>query len=782
MKKITLRIMAAIMAAVLLMPVIAGCNRNKNNEDPNNAAETPEFVFVPEYYSLPSDFTYIYYMTILGEKLVFASQFMDEENRSYNTTKLFSMNFDGTGITELSNYRLDEMPEDVMGYESVSGLFTDTQGNLWVAEVGHYYYYDLPEDFDEESGDMREMYEYYTDLGSKTTVRKLDGTGAELLSVDLSSLSNNSESFYLRAINIDSEGNIYIADDSSIMILDSGGRVQFRLEVTGWIDQLIRLADGSVAFSGYNENSGRGLRAIDIAARGWGESVELPFNAYQFFPGGGDYSLLYHDGSALYGLDESTGESEKLLNWIDSDILTDGLGNITLLPDGRVLCTSQTWDNTTGVTRYELIILTKVPFDSLPPRTTITLAAMWLDWSIRSAIVNFNKTNANYRIQATDYAEFNTEDDYQAGITRLSTEIISGNIPDILLTSNLPFEQYVAKGLFEDLYPYIDSDPNLNRSDLFETILRATEINGGLYQIFPNFSINTMVGHPSVLGRDMGWNMDEFIATLRANPQATSPMGPYMTKSSFLQSFISINLGEYVDWSAGTVSFDTGDFAQLLEYANTFPEEIDWDSPGFDRVSEFDLISSGQQILMSFWVSDFRSPQMYKALFGGDLVFKGYPTKNRDGNILTIGAGIAMTAGCKNKEAAWSFMRTILTEDWQRTNMRWNFPTNRAVFNEIMEEAMTPQTYIDEEGNEIEYSTMSWGMEGLTIEIFALTQAEADMVLALINSASGISGNDESLMNIIMDGANDFFSGRSSAQDTTRVIQSRASIYIAEQS
>jgi hypothetical protein len=59
---------------------------------------------------------------------------------------------------------------------------------------------------------------------------------------------------------------------------------------------------------------------------------------------------------------------------------------------------------------------------------------------------------------------------------------------------------------------------------------------------------------------------------------------------------------------------------------------------------------------------------------------------------------------------------------------------------------------------------------------------EVNQVLALIDSASGIASRDEALMNIVMEGAADYFSGRSSAQDAARVIQNRVSIYVAEQS
>ena len=85
---------------------------------------------------------------------------------------------------------------------------------------------------------------------------------------------------------------------------------------------------------------------------------------------------------------------------------------------------------------------------SRPPpcrrKTTLTLAAQYLGSDLRADVLNFNRSSDKYRIEVTDYSEFNTEDDYTAGLTRLNTEIISGNTPDILAVSGLPIEQYAA--------------------------------------------------------------------------------------------------------------------------------------------------------------------------------------------------------------------------------------------------------------------------------------------------------------------------------------------------
>ena len=766
-KMIIMRTVAAVMAAVMVLALATGCKRDKGD-----SFEPPEFVFTSEFVSFPEDIIGVRNLVYAGDKIYFSAELvLDAEAYTY-ITKIFSMDLDGSNLNELTNYVAATLAEGAEGYVSIGMMLIDTAGDLWVSESGYMYRYNVPEDFE---GEEEEKYQFYEDLGAINNVRKLDSTGAELFSVDIGALSggNREDYMYISALNIDDSGNIYlgvvIGDSPSIFVLSNDGSLQFKLDTSNWINQLIRMPDGSIAISGYTDN-GMALTKIDYTQRAWGNSVDLPSFLYMIYPGGDQYDLVYTNNSSLYGFNLETGESEKLLSWIDSDIISDNLDNITILPDGRVLCTNQSWDKVTGVSSSDLIILTRTPYADLPEKTVLSFATFWLDWNLRHAIVEFNRTNPSYRIQVFEYSEFSTDEDWQAGLTRLSAEIISGKVPDLLDVSRLPFKQYVARNVLEDLYPYIDSDPELNRSDFVESAFRAVEMDGGLYQLFTTFWINSLIGHPSIVGENMGWNMSEFKAVLDANPKADLPLGMWLTKEIFLQQSIMLSMDEYVDWAAGKVNFNNENFIQLLEFANTFPAEYDFDPDVY--IDEFQLVSEGRQIMVSTSIANFDSVQMYRGLFGGDIVFKGFPSENRNGNSLSIDSGIAITTKCTDKEGAWEFIRTFLDKDWQLTNT-WGFPTNKAAFNEKLKEAMT-------EDEDASYS-MGWGND-MMFEIGAVTQEEADQIIALIDSVSGASGWDEALSNIILEDAKDFFNGISTAQDAARVIQSRASIYISEQS
>ena len=763
MKKIVNRIYYVVMVALLLLIItilLSGCQKG-----PENDADTPEFVYVPEFISVsvPEGVDWISNVTVAGEKVFFSAMTAGDEDLPIELTKLYAMDFNDSNAKALPNYDMgvDFPAEAEGGHMQTYSLFIDNTGNLWLAERGEFYYYDLPDDFDGEEWDK---WGYRVIIEEFTRVRKLDDTGAELLSFDISQISVGQDWFYIYAFAVDDENNVYIADESAIHVFDSNGSIMFSIDVN-YTESLIKQQDGTVAYSGWGER-GKVLAKVDVAGRKLGESITLPDNAHNVYPGNDEFSFLFSDGTSLYGIEAESGDDVLLLNWIESDISTDGLGNISVLPDGRIMVTSQQW-NDEG-TRHEIISLSKTPYSELPEREVLTLAAFYLDWNIRNTIVEFNRTSDTYRIQVTDYSEFNTEDDRNAGLTRLSTEIISGNIPDLLDVSSLPFSQYVSKDMLVDLYPLIDADPDFDRSDFLESVLRATEVNGGLYRLFPHFSIGTMIGNPAVLGSYPGWNMDEFIATLKANPKADFPMGQGLTKVAFLQALFMFNMEDYVDWSSGTVSFDSSEFVALLEFANTLPEEIDWNS---DYIQENELIAEGRQIMVATTMQNFDDYQMYRALFGGDIVFKGLPAEGRNGYSLSTQTSFAITSSCTDVDGAWSFIRTFLSEDWLDEYSWRGLPINKHSFDKMMQKEMTAD----------EYGTRSIGWNGFSIDLEPLTQADVDKVMAVIDSISGSVGQDEALWNIISESAITFFNGQSSAQDAAKVIQNRASIYISEQ-
>ncbi|MDE6997067.1 MAG: extracellular solute-binding protein, partial [Oscillospiraceae bacterium] len=520
------------------------------------------------------------------------------------------------------------------------------------------------------------------------------------------------------------------------------------------------------------------------------------------YTGAGDYLFYYQRNEVLYGYNASAAEGEdrevRLLSWIDADMAVDSLEFFSFLEDGRLVVMSRAWGSGLSGSDETLAVLTPTDRSTLPEKTTLTYATMYLGQDERNRIVNFNRTNPNYRIEVTDYSEFNTDDDYQAGIQKLNTEIVAGTVPDIISVSNLPIRQYGARGFLEDLWPYIDKDPDLGRDQLMERVFNAAEQDGKLFQIFDEFAISTIAGATSVVGDRMSWTLEDLKAALATMPEGCAIFSESDTKSNILSYVVSMNLDSFLDWDNGQCHFDSPEFKSMLEFCNNFPAEYDWPADG-DYDDEPTRVAEGRQMLMHETVSNFQDIQMHKAIFGGSVSYIGFPMEDGSvGSVFSTYSGLAMSSTCKDKDGAWTFLREILlpqyadsdSEDVDFWGMGNNFPTNKADFEWYAEKSMTPAGYetdeegnqiLDENGNPIETSNSGWSWGTVDISIYATKQEEYDQIMALYNAVDRMSSTDMSVMEIVSDVSGSYFAGDRDLDDTTAQIQNRVSLYINEQ-
>ena len=707
------------------------------------------------------------------------------------TMGLYSIKTDGSGYTQLTDYVAPQKPDGDNSYVNLNKICADSEGNLWVAESVSQTIFDLPEGFDPATDDQ---WEYYVKDENTNFIRKLSPTGAELGVIDLTPYVEVPEGedaqyyqFYVSDMNTDAQGNVYISDGSStVFVANNNCEYQFKVSVDGWLSALVPLKDGSIAVSSNDRNSGEmKLKAIDLAAKAWGVEKKMPNDAWNISSGGTAYDFCYTDSSSLYGYDMATETETKVLTWLNCDVNSDSVQYSTILDDGNVFVISRDWNRDNGNNNYEIITLVKTPRSEVKEKTVLTMATLWTDYTLRGQILKFNKSNPDYRIEIKDYSEYSTDEDWNAGLTKLNTEIISGTVPDIIDISQLPYQQYAAKGLLEDLTPYLDSDPDYSKEDLVQSIIKAAEIDGKLYQIMSGFQIMSVVGSPSVVGTEMGWTMAEMQDIINQHPEADLPFGMYMTRENVLQYFCMLNMDDYMDWSTGQCSFNSDEFKNLLTFAKSFPSNEEFSkamegSDGSNWVDPATLIQEGRQLFNFFSASDFDSFQYDKASFGGSITFKGLPCSDRSGNVASFNGGLSMTTSCKNKEGAWQFMRTLLSEDTQKN--QWYFPISQKVYDDKLAESMKQEYTTDENGNKIPVSHggMSYG-NGETIDFYAITREEADQFNAMIDSVTKVYSNDTSLIDLITEDAAAFFAGEKDVNQTADIIQSRMNIYINEQ-
>ena len=179
---------------------------------------------------------------------------------------------------------------------------------------------------------------------------------------------------------------------------------------------------------------------------------------------------------------------------------------------------------------------------------------------------------------------------------------------------------------------------------------------------------------------------------------------------------------------------------------------------------------------------------MYNEIFGGKANFIGYPTM--DGSVgcaLCASNVYAIAAKSSVKEGAWAFIESYLA-DTDDDMWSWGFPANKTQLDSKIEEATKVETYTwtDENGVEHEEVASTGGsigyQDGWTYEYHTTTQEEVDQVLALFDVAKPAASQNSEIMTIISEEAEAFYQGQKSAADVAAVIQSRAQIYVDENS
>ncbi len=422
-----------------------------------------------------------------------------------------------------------------------------------------------------------------------------------------------------------------------------------------------------------------------------------------------------------------------------------------------------------------------VSADSESPVTTLTLATLYPEKIDRSAVDRFNRTHKDAKIEILDYSSEDASNS-KSGRDRLFTAAAAGQTPDIIDLTGLSYRTLARKGYLEDLWPYIESDPELGREGVWETPLKAAEIDGKLYEVFNYVNVDTLVGAESVVGDRTSWTLAELREAFSAMPEG-STVGEYCAvKTDMFPYMFKMRLDSYVDWETGQCFFDKGDFRAALEFVNSFPAEFD--SSGEDVNEEIaKRLLSGRQLVGSCVLNRLLQIQILDAVYGcgGRASFVGYPIE--DGSIgssfyFTFSdRRLAMSADCRDKEAAWEFIRELLLPRYdgmidKRISASWprGIPVNRADYERLIQ--------IDMSNAAREESRSMYGLPAIRCR--PATAEERIRYEGFLNRIDKIQIYDDALYNIVYEQAGPYFAGDKSLDETVELIQRRAQLYVNE--
>lgn len=756
------RLLLFLCAAVIML-IAVSCKREEKPADPVTAkvknVYRSDFIALPENYSMNGKI-------FLSDERIYmlCSELLDEETYKQRTV-LYSL--------------------DANGENPKSEIIEPASENSYINQFAV-----LPDGsrvFVEITYDQKAQKQTYNLI--KTAA---DGT---YISVDVETMFPVADPAYggapwfnIQYMAVDGEGVIYLSSDSAVVAVSADGQKLFDITVSGFIDELTTAADGRVFAKFFNRNSGgQTLKYIDPQKKDFGEGVTLPStvnaNNYETFIGPG-YDFYLKDSTAVYGCNTDSAEPEELMNFINSDINPNSVQSLNILDPENFLYMG--YDNVTH--KQQIAFLKRIPDSEVKEKYIINLSYVSTGHDLASYVVKFNQANEKYRIVMNDYSKYNTQDDYNLGWTTLTNEIIAGKVPDIMILGNSSpdSQNLIEKGLFCDLYQYLDNDPDISRDDLLKCVTAPFETDGKLYRLITDFYVQTLAGKTANIGGTESWTVSQMLTTLE-NAGEGVMLFKDATRNSMFGYFYN-SFSEFVDFENVSCSFNSEAFIKLLEYCNTLPAENLQNAGRIAYNRDEDMYAEYREdkvLLYNAYMRSFSDYLMTKFVFGFEPInLIGYPTFSGCGAMIQAGSSYAVSEKSAVKDGAWRFLKYLLSDECQAGDSRmgrFGWPVTYSALETAAEQEMKQYYFFHYSGG---WSSSSQvmnddmprepGLEG------KMTQDDVDFVTAYLDKINTAPDFDVKIYEIINDEIQAFFAGSKTASETAEIIQSRVSIYISE--
>lgn len=537
---------------------------------------------------------------------------------------------------------------------------------------------------------------------------------------------------------------IYLqVNQTELLILDSQGQLaeSERLPAEGL--NLV-LGEDRTLYAAGETAEGLKLYKFDTGTGEFTEAFTCPEGSL-FDGGDGSYLLLLTD-QGIFSLD-AQGQTMPKVIWSECYINPGSIYKVKA-EDGKYLCLGSD----------SCYLLKPAEPAELQPKTELLIACMDPN-GMDILAARFNAHSDEYYVRVVDYTR-DMEASAEEIQLRLNTELISGKAPDMFCFSSgwISPNIYAGKGLLTDMKPLIEADEELSPEDI--VLYKALDYNGGIYVMGESFYLETLAARESDFGQRYGWTLEEY-RQIDAGLREDQMCMYNLTRDSFMDNIIARYVRYAVDWTSGNCSFDSPEFIDLLRTALELRETPEDPNnmvfgPGEPRVA------AGEQTTVAVFAMYVSSLAESEQMAGCPLSFIGWPTPNGScGSDASLNTELAICSLSRHQEGCWELIKYMLMNANTDRGIMPGYPL--LMYRPALEESIA-KAMADEDAK------------------VKMTQADADKLLDFLDAIENLNDYDEAIMDIIKSECQAMFAGDKTPEETAKLIQSRASLYVAEQS
>ncbi len=516
---------------------------------------------------------------------------------------------------------------------------------------------------------------------------------------------------------------------------------------------------------------------------------------------------------------------DEIMDFLDAGIPAEYVQNVSWIPgeyDGEFMVAER-------AALQNLAFLQRLyrpdPTIDLSKIETLTLACIQPESSLTQAVVEFNKSHTDVRIEVIDYGIYNTQDDPAAGYDRVMLDLTTGVLePDLTFLSSYDHQVLAEEEYFIDLYTLMDG--TLTPDTIYGCVRNTLEsADGKLYGLVPEFYLTGLVGRRDAIGDAKKWSLTEFLDFAEGLGDGEYLMEEISQKNA---EYTLFNFLANVPFTRdGQANFLDAEYLRLLEFLMTLPKgpqlymehgssNVQDLYAGLITEDQVEIVQGGENLYFNGSIKLYdpgaiQTVDKFMRLgdkFGVSSVSEmnliGSPVDDRCVSGVEVGlyGGVyAIPVKCRNVDAAWEFIESRMTADDYRSYGENNI--NRKVDLSYFFKAYKPDydEYLDTlEGYQmfVLYGNMGRisGMDvaekldengrynGQPGTLCVLDEAAVDYIKEILDTAgvplwySAEARND--LRKIINEEWSRLFGGASTAEATADIIQSRVSIWLSE--
>ncbi len=553
-------------------------------------------------------------------------------------------------------------------------------------------------------------------------IRVLDEKGGELSCCEIETMSGT-EGMNCGSLVYLGGDLLAVPQGERVLIFGTDGKERFSVSTPLPISELCRIGTGKLAVL-LKSDQKLWLSVVDTSERSAGIPKEIPEGAHDFCMGEEEDVLYFIRNTELFRI--------NLIDWTIKRI--DSLLNIGVEPtsvaamfvrkDATLHFLLHEWDAEAEIVRE--VYAVAEPANEIVQGIVLRLGFRSISGTLKREILQFNQEQTEVRIETVDY---NNSDQEPQG-----TE-------ELLVMDEAEYESFLAEGKLAALEKMLERDPDYSKEQFFPSVWRALSApDGSLKRLASNFRIESMACDSEAIAGRTVMSLADLREHLSGMERGGRLYEPWYTSDRLLSDLVKVNrlaLGE-----EDSPDYDQSLYEDLKSFSELQPLTYDYNSYSADTSSVEKRIEEGRLLMMQAHIASIQEFKWYDAFFESGASFPGWPTKTGSFSRIQFDESLGVSISCSEtqREAAWQFMRAVLTEDFAAGC--YGFPVRSAVMEKWLEEDAAAVSYqldedgeylLDDEGEKIEQARRSWySPEWKHHYEYAITEEQRIKLLELI--------------------------------------------------